>query len=616
MIGIGFFEFLIPILLMFGGNLGIPMGMSPGPEDPMMSRVAPDDIYGYASWSGVAEVDAKSNPTEKWMAQPKVRSFGNKLRDSLWDMFETKADRMKEPVPRGVSKLLLEVGRIGSVRPGAVYASEVAAGRGKLAGGFPEFQGGFVISLGERAPDVQKVFDDLLAITPKFEEDSGFTYQVVEIDGDKVITADSPRIGFPMYLHLKDDYFFIGLGSGSVAEFNANRKTDSPQWLKTLRETIPVERVSSVAFMDIDRVGDAVKDEDWFKTDEFMSGLFDKFVDVQSVGWVSGLDDQGFLTRVDLRKDRATPGLLSVIDLDPIPPRFIKDIPLDTTFALATRISSERIMDLMGQAMGASGEAGMEEALGEFQKFTGVKLEEELLQAVGDFVFAHYKFDVGKLFTQQGWVASIRIDDEMSFPAIYDRLNNGLRKWVKGREEQAEFKVQKDGLNEIYSFVPTSGFGKFAWCVVDDQWYFASVPGDIIAHLKGCDELKDTERWANHAAVKELYAFGDKEGLGAPVAMFSSDLSPVIRAAFPFLVGPVRGDVRLLGSDWDLRQSDVPSVDELTNEVQPNFSGVFKTKTGFQLYQRQTYPGASPLVTLFSAAAIALGGESTRMKEK
>lgn len=57
-------------LIFFGGSMGIPMGMPPGPEDPLMANVAPEECAFYASWSGVAKTDPKANPTEKWMSQP------------------------------------------------------------------------------------------------------------------------------------------------------------------------------------------------------------------------------------------------------------------------------------------------------------------------------------------------------------------------------------------------------------------------------------------------------------------------------------------------------------------------------------------------------------------
>ncbi len=602
------FGYLFVILFAFGsGNMGIPMGMAPGPEDPIMAKIAPDDCVAYASWSGFVDVDAKANPTEAWMSQPKVRAAGNKFRKAIWDMFSAKAAR-RDPIVIAGTELLVEVGRIGSVSPGAFYADQIDFSKNPQL----DFNGGLLVSLGDGTAKVQKQFDDFAAMLPKFSDDENSAYQVKEIDGEKVIHVEAPQFDFEMNLKMHGKYFFIGFGEGSVAKFKKNSKTDVPKWLVDLRETLKIDRVSSVSYLNSKPILKQVKDNGLFDG-LFQGGPLEKIVDADSVGWVSGVDSKGFLTRADIKKSKTKSGVLSIIELDPIPKRLVNDIPKDTNFVLATRISTKAILKLMRQVTRAAGEESIEDSLSEFQKFTGVKLETELLAAVGDFFYAYYAVDSARFF-DKGWVISVRIEDEMSFPAIFDRLNTGLRKWAKG-SEIVEFKVQKEGLYEIYSLVPENTNGRFAWAIVEDQWYFAAEPKDLADHIKRSkDKNTKEDRFVAQPFVKEVYEFGDKSGFGAPVTIGSIDFAKIIKMAWPFFAGmKLEGRVE---PEFDFLWSDVPPLEELTKDVQPNILAIYRTETGFQLYQRQTYPGASPVVALATSSSLWLVWQTTWMNQK
>ena len=44
------------------GDMGLPLGIPPGPEDPVLARVAPEECLFYMSWAGIASPDPKSEP--------------------------------------------------------------------------------------------------------------------------------------------------------------------------------------------------------------------------------------------------------------------------------------------------------------------------------------------------------------------------------------------------------------------------------------------------------------------------------------------------------------------------------------------------------------------------
>ena len=67
------------VLLLFGGQVGVPLGLPPLPEDAVMASVAPPECLWYFSWSGVGEPDPKStNQTEQLLAEPEVRDLSRR----------------------------------------------------------------------------------------------------------------------------------------------------------------------------------------------------------------------------------------------------------------------------------------------------------------------------------------------------------------------------------------------------------------------------------------------------------------------------------------------------------------------------------------------------------
>ncbi len=82
------------------------------------------------------------------------------------------------------------------------------------------------------------------------------------------------------------------------------------------------------------------------------------------------------------------------------------------------------------------------------------------------------------------WVASIHIEDEMSFPAIFEKLNRSIEKSIKERGGRFKFKSIEIGEHEFYTF-SENAWAQVTWGLVDDQWYVAHSIDDITEHMAG-----------------------------------------------------------------------------------------------------------------------------------
>jgi len=101
-------------LLGLGGGVGLPLGVPPLPEDPLLAKVAPEECLFYTSWAGTATPDPKSaNQTEQLLAEPEVqqmiaeieRHIRASLREHAAARNDTQAAALLDDVASGVKTL-------------------------------------------------------------------------------------------------------------------------------------------------------------------------------------------------------------------------------------------------------------------------------------------------------------------------------------------------------------------------------------------------------------------------------------------------------------------------------------------------------------------------------
>ena len=606
------FSSFFALFFVLGGSMGIPMGFPPGPEDPVMARLAPEECLLYASWSGVAEIDGDASPTEKWLSQPKASLMIGKLRKAYRGYLVKQSEKLDDNALKIANRLMIEVIDTASVQPAAFYLDDVEI----INDSTVKPHGAFVIKLGDREDTVVGLLDEFFKEFELVKESAPhYAFEAVEIDGQRVLKISTGPDGAAMHVVVRDGYFILGLGEGALDQVAKNMATEPPAWLTQLRERLKVERISSVSYVDAKifaKFKDNLVNGVWPSKFDFAKG-------VESIGWVAGVDKKGYLCRTELVQDKLEKNpLLELIDRDPIPNKLLALHPADATAAIATRLSTKKTLELIRSSMHGAGQKEMlDKNLAEFHELTGVSLEKELLSSIGDYVSVYY--GLGRTWGNRGWVASVDLENEMTFPDYLFQINKGVAAWAEETAD-VEFKTKKIGEHEINFLETRSYYGHFAWAVVDDKWYLAAVPKDIEKHLNRFSRIgrdaaaekvpeavtgkAEQRSYPEDPVVAEILEFGNRSGFGNPIAMSHIDLAAIIGAFYPWVEEMVALD-QPFQPGFDFKWSDIPPLKELTNEVTPNFTGVFKTDKGFQVYQRQTYPGAPPLVTAAAAGIVA-----------
>ena len=83
MIGLGATELFLFLVFSLGGQTGLPLGVPPAPENPLILQFAPDECQFYSSWSATAPANSEGNVTEQWMANPEIVASFNKLKSAI-----------------------------------------------------------------------------------------------------------------------------------------------------------------------------------------------------------------------------------------------------------------------------------------------------------------------------------------------------------------------------------------------------------------------------------------------------------------------------------------------------------------------------------------------------
>ena len=114
------------LILMFAGSGGgVPLGVPPLPEDPVLAKVAPEECLLYFSSAGMAKPDPKStNQTEKLFAEPEIRKAVAELENVIRAGLKESAKK-GNPQQQAAAEAAPTLIKALLTRPLAIYISEV-----------------------------------------------------------------------------------------------------------------------------------------------------------------------------------------------------------------------------------------------------------------------------------------------------------------------------------------------------------------------------------------------------------------------------------------------------------------------------------------------------------
>ena len=573
------------ISLLMGGGAGLPLSLPPLPEDPMLARVAPAECLVYTSWSGTAVADAKStNQTEQLLAEPEVRDMFAQIERAITSGIEKNGP----PQQRAVALDVVRWGKKALTRPMAAFVSSVAIGQHG-----PDFRGGLVLNAGDDVAELKTTLEKYQAAMPqppeKVEVGGVSCYQLVLGPGAPMITWG-----------VKDKYLVVGVGDGSLEEILKRADGTPPEWLTKVRKQLPVERQSTISFINVKKIVEQFAPMGGEKARIIIEAL--GLGNVTSLATVSGLEGEGFVNRTLLGIEGDPTGVLCLGTGKPLGLQDLNSIPSDADFAVAGRLDLARVMDkaiaIAGKIEPQAG-AEIERNLKMLDEHLGVDLRKDVVDSLGDVWCAYNSPSEGGLLVS-GFTGVVQVKDYERLSAAHakllalvqadiargDRAAPGSTVHSYGPPPKLCIEHFRFAEQDIYFLsAPDFPFAP-AWCLTHKELIVAAFPQQIKAYLSRGSDFKSL---ATVADVADVF-----KGAEGPVSLSYVDGRRFLTQLYPLLcVGVQMASKQLSREGVDINVSIVPSAPTIYRHLRPSVSVVRRTDAGIETISRGTVPGSS-----------------------
>jgi hypothetical protein len=579
-------EFLI-LLVLFAGK-GLPLGTPPGPEDPVIARVAPEHCLYYMSWAGAADPDPKSrNQSEQLLAEPEVRQLMRSLEPwarkalrgdgALYDLVER--IRSAEPKAPGVQQTvsadeqaLIDLGvdflRELLIRPAAIFVEDL-----KLADGKPTGSGGVVVSLGA---DAEKLKAALEKIAGKEK-----TVEQVRIEGRTWFrwTTRHGRAGSQTWtIGFEGSYFIAAAGDKELPAMLARMKQkEPPAWLTAVAKQVPIQRRTVVTYLNLKSLRELLLAQS--PGPEVRSVVETLGLDkVTSLVQAAGLEGEGFVGRTLLATEGEPRGLLRLVPDRPLRPEDLKPIPRDATFALAFRLDLAEAVDTIASAADKAGPEPPDGLQGQLN-WIQLRLGIAVLGSLGDTWCIYNSPGEG------GWLTIVvPIRNPATFLLGYGRAIDAIRKSSDGVGPPGQSSP------EIHSFsfagrtvfwFPWSGYVFPAWCVNGHELVLSLTPQNIKAYLARGDDYQSLA--VAPQAARQFSA------AACPAMLGYLDTPRLFELLYPFAPMVVES---LKGAGLDFDVALLPSSPAIRRHLQPEVAVLRRTPAGIEQTTYECLPEA------------------------
>ena len=411
-------------LIVSSGFGGLPLGMPPLSEDPLISRVAPKQCLWYMSSSGTATPQADSNnATERLLAEPELAGLYDKVEEEVLAMIRRQAGGAHETEEVKVATDAAQLIRTMGTRPFALFVSEV-----KLAGEMgPEGKAGLIVNLGEDAPDIEKTLVELEDMLKREVDGSDeIKFELVDEAGVSWHQITFPAPAPPVAWGVRGRYLLIGVGKGSGPEMIGRASSEPPKWLTDAKTRLPVERISMVSYINLAGARELAGP---LMMAPQVSGMVQSFSadKLDAVISISGLDATDCVTRTLLKTASGSSeqsGLLSLVEGAPITAAEIEHIPADATIAAALRLDSTKVSNWILNTVKQVEPRAMED-FADVQQFVAqvakADFQSEILPALGD-VWSLYASPADGGFPWTGAVLSVSVKDHETLSKVQQNV--------------------------------------------------------------------------------------------------------------------------------------------------------------------------------------------------
>jgi len=577
---------IVPFFAFFGmtGVVGLPLGVPPEAEDPLVSRIAPEECLYYTAWNGMATPDPQSdNSVEQMFAEPELQMFAKDLEATLTNAMRVVAAEEGAP-PQAVALIDKVPGLLKKLAtsPTAIYIS-----RAQMTPDGPDVAAGMLVKAGQ---DVLEVKRSLVDIQTMF---LGENVEQVTVRGGVFYRINGLGPGVPpITWGTKGLYLMLAIGDDEIEQIFTRAATEAPEWYTQMAEDLPVERRSTVTYSNVGEIMRLLLPMAGPEGEKVVAALGLK--DVTHVTAVTGLDGDGFVSRSRIATNGQPTGVFEVISDNPLTIADVSTIPADATIAAAARADVGALVDKFIQLTGAidpDASAEIEQGMQQAKQMLGFDIRADLLASLGDVWCVYNSPDEGG-FVFSGATATVSIRDKAKLESIQTKLLAMLKSmddpeappWDRPpRVKEIEFAGQTIhfavGLDGDFPFTPS-------WCITDDHLVIALFPQNIKAFLTRGDDYASL---ADQPVVSEVLGSD-----AAPSAFVYQDSRELFKLAYPVLQMALRAALSEAQRDGvPLNMSLLPTAKPILDHLKPGISGIRRTEGGIESMSKQSFPSGN-----------------------
>jgi len=567
-------EILVIVSLLLGG-MGIPLGMPPQPNDPFMEGVAPEQCLVYSAWNGLAVPSADSkNEAERMLAEPEMQEFAEKVERAIRVVLAEKAVGNKQL--QLVSQTIPDLVKLLLTQPTTIYIRSVGVGPEG-----PIVSGALVVKGDERLSATASRLRKIFALAADVEIDE------LEVRGTKfqrfALAAPIP----PIFVGTHQGYLILATGDGAVHKLMARIGKDAPEWLVAARESLPIERRSTITYLDISRIQALGKLFGGPQISQMIQAT--ALDDLTSIVSTSGMQGKGTVQTIRLNIKKGGRLMDLIGSLKPLTNDDFANIPADSAFAQVANFDLGKFNKFAQESANiVDPNAGrmIEQNLAEMEKQLGFNPRADLVDALGDRWLIYTSPDTG-LFT--GLVATVEVDD-------FQKLNRAL--FAVMRMAQADFSISSHIINEttIYTVIFNDEIAVSpSFALTDKELIVSLYPQPIRAHLT----RPSGKTLANVESVAKAL-----EKDSPPSSILYLDTKRAFELAYPFIQGTYSMMCNALKREGiNLDPAMLPSAGAIHRHLDNALLTSTVVENGIVFERQQQFPGGS----IGATTAFALG---------
>jgi hypothetical protein len=579
----------LAMLLAFLGGFGLPLGLPPEPEKPAMAHVAPAECLFYASWSGMAAANPESkNHTEQLLAEPELQQFARSLERALNLAIRRNASDPRDPKTDQLAKLAPLWARNVVTRSTAIFLEDVQMSEQGL-----QLRGGMIVDAGDQST---LLVDSLVKILST----EGRQPQPISLGKIRGHRFEAKQEGLPGDLSLATagPYVLVSIGEGSLeAMVDRIAAKQQPAWLADLNERLPLERRASLSYINTPEL--IRKFLPLGGPDGEQIGKALGLGELGEIIAVSGLDDEGIVSRSLMKIDAKPAGLLSLVDGAGLEAKDLAFVPSDSTLATAMSLDTEQVYDLIHRIVlenVPNGEEQFEEFNRNFERFANFRIKEDILASLGSV----WTLSASPVDGWSGMTATVEVRDPKTLGAILRRVAGIL----SDSPNPARLETIKFGEYEIQTLTSPNMPIRPAWCITESRLIIglnAQAVKGAVGLAKSEQGLFDKPEFANAFA-----------GEGKVIGITYQDTPKLFEAvysylplALPFVMQGVNGPFNpneVRPEIWN--PSYLPSARSIHRHLLPSLSVTRRTKDGLETESHSTLP--TPNIGTTAPVAVAL----------